>query len=104
MARKEPVILALGHSKAIRLYVLPMSWESAIASYYGGYPGHADEARFSLRDVRSEAVVAPIVMDQYTDDGIPLRYGVITVDGADAAFVVPANAYWRALVESGEEQ
>jgi len=47
-----------------------------------------------------------VLSDQVGEDGT-IRDGqvaVVTLRGSDAAYLVPANAYWRARVENGEER
>ncbi len=43
-------------------------------------------------------------MDQSDEDWKPSGFLVVYADGVVNAFVVPANPYWRARVESGEER
>ena len=100
MAQQAPVVLGLGHSKEIRLFVLPsIAWREELERLYGdAYERNAQI--IDLRDLRSEAAAARVVMGQVDRDWKPGLFGVIQLGGEDAAYLVPANAYWEARVNA----
>jgi hypothetical protein len=94
--RNEVVALVLGRSGVLRLYVLPLSWAEKLEGPYEGWS--IDEAQqVTVEDLRKEAVTGQILMEQGS--------AVITVSrGVPQAILVPANRYWKALVEPEGER
>jgi len=100
LAGKTPVVLTMGHSKIIRAYVLPMQepWTRAVQNYYADREG----SRHDLRELRGEAAIASVVMNQYDAQRNPDQFGIIMLGDVAAAYLVPANAYWTRIVEGGQ--
>ena len=106
VANQEEFILTIGRSKVARLYVLPRDkWQGAIAEVYGldaEQEAHRTSTR-TTRDELDEATMMRLLIEQVDKDWQPARFGILTLDGADAAYLVPANEYWRRRVNGEQE-
>jgi len=49
-------------------------------------------------------VMMDILMNQVDTEWRPYRFAILTLDGADAAYLVPANECWRGRVENGAKE
>ena len=105
VAAQEVCILTVGRSKVGRVYVLPLSaWSVALWEAYGGTALDRMQrvtTRTSKRDGLSEGVLLGVLVDQVDAEWKPTPDAclVVTLEGRDAAVLVPANAYWRGKVE-----
>jgi len=104
IANQEPLTITIGRSKVARLFVLPkQQWHEAIVQVYGN--GAENEAKRvstrTTRDELDEATMMSLLMAQVDAEWKPKSFGMLTLDGADAAYLVPANEYWRERVENG---
>ncbi len=89
--RNEVIVLVLGRSGVLRLYVLPLSWAEHLEGPYEGW-SIDDAQHITVEDLRKEAVTGQIIMDQGT--------AVVTVSrgAVPQGILVPANAFWREKV------
>ena len=95
MQRDEVVTLVLGRSGVLKLYILPLSWSDRVEGPCEGW-SIDNASTVSVDDLSREAIPGQIIMDQ----GV----SVVTVSrGVPQGIVVPANPYWRALVEGEGE-
>ena len=98
-AKDEVIELYAGNPPLIRALLLPLDeWADAIYAAYGDEEPH----RTGLQGM-SATYLGSLVADQVGEDGQQHRFSVLTVNGVDVDFVVPANAYWRAQVRARGE-
>jgi len=103
MAQQEPCALTIGHSGTLRLYVLPaQSWSKQIDLLYGEAARKNQGRHISHRDIRNEAILGDILMNQVDAEHKPYEFAVVRSGDMDAAYIVPANPYWREKVEGGQ--
>jgi len=86
----EVVKLYAGNPPLVTAFMLPMSFTDAIYEAFGG----ADGIRVGL-DGMSATWLMGLVNDQVDKDGKQHRFGVLTANRADVAFIVAGNEYWR---------
>jgi len=107
IANQETAILTIGRSKVARLFILPRDkWRDVIASIYGDC-AEKDAKRVSTRTTRGqldERVMMSVLMNQVDAEWQPSRFGMLTLDGADAAYLVPANECWQAQINGVETE
>ena len=103
VANQEPLLLTVGRSKVAKFYILPLDKYRPLIIETYGEDAEKDAKRVSTRtrrDELEEATLMAILMEQVDADWQPARFGVLTLDGADAAYLVPANEYWQGRVGS----
>jgi hypothetical protein len=77
LAQQEAAALVLGHSRTIRLYVLPAKrWVSEVDALYGAEARSVLTRHVTARAFRNEATIATIVMDAVDKNWKPLHFGV----------------------------
>ena len=105
IANQETAIITIGRSKVARLFILPLDrWRETIASVYAEYVG-GDIERVSTRTTRGqldEHLMMNILMNQVDTEWRPYRFAILTLDGADASYLVPANECWQKQVNNKE--
>jgi len=105
VAEQREAVIVIGHSRSIRVYVLPAAkWQSTINEIYGVGEWLDQTRHVDIRALRDQATMARVTMDQSDEDWKPSGFLVVYADGVVNAFVVPANPYWRSKVEGGGAQ
>ena len=105
IANQETAIITIGRSKVARLFILPLDkWRDVITRVYGDC-AEIGVRRVSTRTTRGELderVMMDILMNQVDTGWRPYRFAILTLDGADAAYLVPANECWQKQVNNKE--
>lgn len=111
VASQEPAILTVGRSKVGKLFVLPCAtWTEAVVDTYdeGTAAGmRRVTTRTSKEDGLDEGTLLGVLVEQVDEEGKMIGDACLVVTlksqgvarSQDAAFVVPANEYWRGVVE-----
>ena len=97
----QPLVFYAGKSDSLlRVYGLPVrEWRASIGIAYG----NRAPVRVNRGEL-SEAILLQLIAGQVDADWQPCSYGVLVVGGTDALYLVPGNAYWRALVEGEDDK
>jgi hypothetical protein len=112
IAQQQVIGFKVGRSEKPRLYALPCAtWQEQVDEVYGDAPKYAK--RVDTGTSKEHGLTDGALLDVLTDqcgkewDARGAVLAIITIgDGSggktDAAYLVPANPYWRGVVEPGE--
>jgi len=93
----EVIVLHVGRIRAVRVLMLPaLEWSDAVRAEYASN-GHALKMS---RETLSAAGITEIVQHQVDGKWNPYTYGELVDGDRVRAYLVPANRYWTAKVES----
>lgn len=93
--RNEVIVLVLGRSGVLRLFILPAHWKSQLEGPCDGWSVDA-LPRIPVGDLAKESVTGQLIMRQ--------SEAVITISrGVPLAIIVPANRYWEKRVREKRE-
>jgi len=103
--QQDVAAITVGRAQAGAVYVLPIaSWREMVGRTY-----HAESIESAARvntgtaakGGMSDSVLVDILVNQVGEDGhiVGGTLYIVTLYGNDAAYLVPANAYWRGRVE-----
>jgi len=96
LAENKPVVFYTGHSgRERRVIALPADWQGEVTGIYGVY----DPLQLSHHTQINDDLIVRLLTEQVDAGWKPGAYAVYMVGEQEMLYIVPANPYWRELVE-----